>query len=86
MLFEANIVGRVGSKTDALSIIDENLGQHRIPGTYTMDQTRITPIDVTFATTDGSTHWSRTFGADAVVSSPSPRGQAGSPRGDGLGV
>lgn len=65
--FEADIVGVVGGKTYALSIVNLDLGRHPIPGTYTMDQTGYTPIDVTFASTDGSERWSRTHGAEAIV-------------------
>lgn len=65
--FEADIVGIVDNKTYALSVINEDLGRHSIPGTYTMDMTGFTPIDVTFAATDGTARWLRARPSDSAA-------------------
>lgn len=63
-LFEADIVGNVGSRTYTLSIVDQDLGQHRVPGTYSSGDESVV---VTFATTDGTARWQQHAASDSVA-------------------
>jgi hypothetical protein len=65
--FEADIVGAIGDKQYALAIRNDDFSAHPIPGTYTMDGTGSSPINVDFWAIDGSTHWGDQRQSVAVV-------------------
>jgi hypothetical protein len=65
--YEADIVGMVSGRESTLSIVLQDLKTNPITGTYRMDQSGFTPIDVSFEQRGVSSKWSRTRGADAVV-------------------